>query len=163
MKRMLILIIALSVLLVSSVTASAANRHHDNDRHNHHNNDSRNHSWYSNHQTWRASYHNDYEAERHLPFKWHDRHSVIRERHHMERIYDGEWSNRFPGAFAYRWYGNGGFWHHGRYVTDAVLFFDGDDRLISIGYMHNGVFIHFRDDNEVYENHDSFFISWWRH
>jgi len=112
---------------------------------------------------WRHIRHADYEFERGLPFGWYDHYDSIIDRHYLKRIYDWEWEHRFPGTHAYRWCGEGGFWYHGRYINDAVLFFDDDNRLISIGYMFDDVFIHIREDHDVYENHDSFFLRWWGH
>ena len=54
-----------------------------------------------------------------------------------------------------------GFWYQGRRVTDAVMFYNKSDELVSIGFMHNGGFIYIRDDNRGYKNDDSFFFSWW--
>lgn len=144
MKKLLILSVALAVLMLTSLTASA-------------------HDWgsYENDSNWHHSRHTDIEAERGMPFGWHDSYESMREHHRLERIHDREWEHRFPGLHAYRWNGHEGFWHHGHYVTDAVLFFDDNNELVSVGYMADGVFIHFREDHETYENHDSFFISWW--
>jgi hypothetical protein len=142
MKKMFILVTAISILLLTSLTASA-------------------HQWdsYDNDSHWRYRHHSSYEYERGLPFAWHDRFVTVREHHRLVRVHDHEWNRRFPGLHAYKWSGPG-FWHEGRYVTDAVLFFDSNDELVSIGYMADGVFIHFREDHRTYENHDSFFFSW---
>lgn len=144
MKKLMIPILAASILSLTSLTASA-------------------HEWgyYDNDSNWRHAHHNSYESERGLPFGWHDRYESIRVHHRMERIHDREWRHRFPGLHAYRWHGNEGFWNHGRYVTDAVLFFDDNNQLVSVGYMSDGVFIQIREDHETYENHDSFYFSWW--
>ncbi|MDR3590389.1 MAG: hypothetical protein P4N41_12120 [Negativicutes bacterium] len=146
-KRAFILVLALSLLLLLSVTASAQ---HDwqNDRH------------YDNDSNWQHTHHHDYQPESQLPFRWHDRYASMREHHRLERIYDRDWGHRFPGLRAYRWHGQG-FWHHGHFVDDAVLFFDEDNELVSVGYLSDGAFIYLRDDHEVYENRDSFFLSWW--
>jgi hypothetical protein len=148
MKKTMIMILTLSVLLSLSVTASA----HDwqNDRH------------YNNDASWRNTHHNDYHSERGMPFSWHTRYHSMRDRHHLQRIEHRDWDRRFPGLRAYRWNGEG-FWHHGHYVSDAVLFFDRDNELVSVGYMHDGAFIFFREDHQSYESRDSFFVSWWRH
>jgi hypothetical protein len=84
----------------------------------------------------------------------------MKEHHHLKRIYDREWGDRFPGLHAYGWSSQEGFWHHGHYVKNAVFFYDENEELVSVGYMANGVFINFREDHESYENHDSFFFSW---
>jgi hypothetical protein len=135
----------ISTLVLMSVTASAHDWH---DGH------------YDNDKNWIHTHHNGLAAERGLPFAWHERFNSMREHHHLERIYDREWSDRFPGLHAYRWSSPKGFWHHGNYVKDAVFFYDENDELVSVGYMENGVFINFREDHESYENHDSFFLSW---
>lgn len=168
MRRILIIVIALSVLMAMSVTASARDRQGDgNDDRQHRIHEKKiqirhhNHR-YSNQHEWRNTHHRDYDSERHLPFRWHDHYDSIHERYSMDWIHDSEWEHRFPGVHGRRWHGSDGFWHHGRYVTDAVFFFNDDNRLVSIGYMADGVFIHFREDNECYESRDSFFVSWWR-
>ena len=167
MKRIVMIIITLSVLMMMSVTVSARDeQRNDNDYWRAHHRNSQNWHYdhrYSNDRSWHNTHRRDYNSERDLPFRWHDHYNSIQERYHMGRIHDGEWDNRFPGVHAHRWHGKDGFWHHGHYITDAVFFFNDDDQLVSIGYMLDGVFIHFRDDNECYENRDSFFYSWWRH
>jgi hypothetical protein len=145
MRKVLSLLLTLSVLMLMSVTASAHDWHNDP---------------YDNDSHWVHRHHNDAESERGLPFAWHEHLNSMREHHHLERVYDREWNDRFPGLHAYRWYGHEGFWHHGHYVKDAVFFYDENDELVSVGYMADGVFIHFREDHESYENHDSFFFSW---
>ena len=170
MKKLLLIIIALSVLMVMSMTASARDRDRgrddDRDKHRQRVHQGNGHKSQQSHRygddrNWRNTHREDHDSVRHLPFKWHDHYDSIQERYFMERIHDGEWEHRFPGVHGRRWHGNNGFWHHGHYVTDAVFFFNDDNRLVSIGYMSNGVFIHFREDNESYENRDSFFFSWW--
>ncbi|MDR3565474.1 MAG: hypothetical protein P4N59_29120 [Negativicutes bacterium] len=147
MKKARIVVIALTGLMLLAATASA----HDwqNDRH------------YENDRNWQHTHHNDAQAEKGMPFNWHERYDSLRGHHRLERVEGREWENRFPGLRAYRWNGQS-FWHHGHPVSDAVLFFDENDELVSIGYMSDGVFIYFRDDHEAFENHDSFFVSWWR-
>jgi hypothetical protein len=142
---MLILIVTLSVLMMISVTASAAHGHKDRGNHNN---------------KWHRTHYNDVDSERGLPFVWHEHYDSMRENHHLERVYDREMDHRFPGLRAYRWSGHEGFWHHGNYVKDAVFFFDKNDEMVSVGYMANGVFIHFRENHESYENQDSFFFAW---
>ncbi len=119
--------------------------------------------YYDDDSNWRRTHYGDYESDKYLSFRWHDRYDSMREHHHLERMYDHEWERRFPGSRAYRWHSDQGFWHHGHHVTDAMFFYNSNDELTSIGYMANGVFIHFREDHESYENHDSFFLSWFRH
>lgn len=161
MKKMLFLIITLSVFMLMSVTASAHGWQDDNNRDDNHHRDRHHH--YSDDSGWHRTHDNDYRSERDLPFRWHDSYRSMYRQHHLERIYDRDWNDRFPGSHAYRWHNDQGFWHHGHYVTEAVFFYDDNDELISIGYMADGVFIHFREDHESYENHDSFYLSWWRH
>lgn len=153
MKRVGIFLITL--LIVSSWCLTASARHdwrgHDQPYH-------RGGHWQHHH----PGYHHERDS---MPFGWHDHHRTLAGRHHMERVYDRDFDHRFPGLHAYRWSGHSshhqGFWHHGHYINDAVLFFDRDGGLVSFGYMANGAFIYVRDDNEVYRNHDSFFLSWW--
>lgn len=158
MKKMVMLVAALSTLLLLSVTASA----HDRDD-SYYGDDGRfyHHHRYADDRNWHRTHRDDYDSEGRLPFRWYARYDSMREHYRLERIYDREWNDRFAGYRAYRWHGDEGFWHHGHYVTDAVFFYDEDDRLISVGYIADGVFIHFREDHSSYENHDSFFFSWW--
>jgi hypothetical protein len=163
MRKIRIIMITLSMLLAMAVTASAyhhndddqppphRNSHYD-DHYDHHDN---------HHDDWRHEYREDHYSDRSLPFRWHDHRDYMEKHYRLERIDDRGWHDRFPGEHAYRWHSNSGFWHHGDHVTDAVLFFDNDGRLISIGYRSNGVFIHFREDNRFSECHDEFFFSWW--
>lgn len=148
MRRMLILIVTLSVLMMISVTASAAHGHKDRGNHNN---------------KWHRTHYNDADSERGLPFVWHEHYDSMRGNHHLERVYDREMDHRFPGLHAYRWSSHEGFWHHGNYVKDAVFFFDKNNEMVSVGYMANGVFIHFRENHESYENQDSFFFAWFNH
>lgn len=146
MKKLLLLLAAL-LLLSFSATASADGRHHHDWSHNAYHGDS-----------WRQS---SYVS---VNINWHERHDRYDPHYYrMERIHDWEWGERFPGLRAYRWIDRrgGGFWYHGHRVTNAVFFYDRDDELVSIGFMHNGSFIFIRDDERSYENHDSFFLSWW--
>jgi len=143
MKKNWSLIIAFLTLMLVPVIASAHDWHYDNDN------------------SWQRTHHGDYQTESQLPFKWHERFDAVENHRQFEPIRDREWERRFPGLHAYRWHGPG-FWHHGHYVDDAVVFFDDNNELVSIGYMADGVFIHFREDHDVFESHDSFFVSWWR-
>ncbi|MCE5285632.1 MAG: hypothetical protein LLG02_07275 [Pelosinus sp.] len=148
MKKQWIVMAGMSVLMLASATASAHDWQDDRYNKDHH---------------WRQVKHNHVNVERGLPFAWHERYDSMRERHHLERIENREWEQRFPGLHAYRWSGREGFWHNGHYVKDAVLFYDQNHELVSVGYMANGVFIHFRDDHRSFENRDSFFVSIFRH
>jgi hypothetical protein len=146
MKKLLLILAALFLLSFSS-TAGASPRHH--------------HDW--SHEAYHRStwHHATYTS---VSISWHERHDRYdSHRYRMERIYDHEWGHRFPGLRAYRWHDRhgDGFWYHGRRVTDAVFFYDRDDSLVSIGFMHNGSFIFIRDDESSFENRDSFFLSWW--
>ncbi len=141
MKKRLIPL-SLAFLLTIFLTVVAAERsHHDWSHPAYHNN-----NWH----------HMESRADDSLPFKWHEH----RDHYHGERIYDREWADRFPGLHPYRWHGEG-FWYHGNRITDAMLFYNDSDELVSVGFMVDGLFIFFRDDHEGYENHDSFFLSWW--
>jgi hypothetical protein len=142
MKRNWNLIIVLLTLMLVPMPASAHDWHYDNDS------------------QWQRTHNNDFSSENQLPFRWHNRFEAMDNHRRFEPINDREWEHRFPGQHAYRWQGPG-FWHHGHYVTDAVVFFDGNNELVSIGYMADGVFIHFREDHQVFESHDPFFSSWW--
>jgi hypothetical protein len=144
MKKPLFLVLTLSFLLLMSVTASARSWHKDYDHDRH----------------WQPTHHNDIESERGLPFSWHENFKAMKKHYQLERMEDREWSHRFPGLHAYKWSNHEGFWHHGHYVQDAVFFYDDHHELVSIGYMADGVFVYFRDDHESFENHDSFFFSW---
>lgn len=133
-------------MILMSVTVSAHDWHaspYDNDR-----------AWIHHH------HHYYYDDERRFPFAWHEHFESMRYHHHLDRVYDHEWGDRFPGLHAYRWSDHEGFWHHGHHVKDAIFFYDEDNQLVSVGYMDDGVFINFREDHESYENHDSFFFSW---
>lgn len=152
MKRFAIALIAFSVVFSWTLAASAR------------------HDWRGDDQPYDRGghwqHHSHYRHEHGaLPFAWHDRYRQFHWRHHLERVHDREMLHHFPGLHAYRWHGDNGyhhgFWHDGHYVRNAILFFDEDDELVSFGYMANGVFVYVRDDNEVYRNHDRFFISWW--
>jgi hypothetical protein len=146
MKRAWVVMAGMSVFMLASATASAHDWQDERD-YNHH---------------WRPVHHRQGYVERRLPFSWHERYDSMRERHRLERINDWRLEHRFPGLHAYRWSGREGFWHDGHYVRDAVMFYDADDRLVSVGYMKNGVFIHFRDDHRIFENRDSSFLSIFR-
>lgn len=156
MKRKIILLLMVFVLAISA-SASAKPKDRDWDRQD-------------NHSKWK---HSSYTSEkwhsiRHdrLPFTWHERRDYLIHRpgYKLDRVYDWEWNHRFPGLHAYRWHDTRGegFWYQGRRVSDAVMFYDESDELVSIGFMHNGVFLFIRDDDNGFENRDSFFLSWWR-
>jgi|GEM_PF-2801235 len=145
MKKILSLLLMLSVIMLMSVTASAQDWHD---------------SFYESNNNWVHTHHNDIDSERGLPFAWHERYNSMKRHHHLERIHDEEFGGRFPGLHAYRWSSHEGFWHHGHHVKDAIFFYNENEELVSVGYMANGIFISFREDHESYENHDSFFFSW---
>ena len=83
----------------------------------------------------------------------------------MERIYDHDWNNRFPGLHSYRWhdsdrYNQGYFWYHGQRIHDAVLFYDDGDELVGVGFNYGGQFVFLRDDHEEYHhNNDSVVLA----
>jgi len=169
MKKILLLVLALFVL-TASATVSAKSHHRDSDD-KHHNNGRQEASYekhkQNNHHDWsHAAYHDNhwqkgtYES---FAFGWHERSDRFEpERYRMEYIHDQGWRNRFPGLHPYHWedrHGEG-FWYRGHHVKKAMFFYNDADELVSIGFMHNGVFIFVRDDHSAYRNHDSFFISW---
>jgi hypothetical protein len=140
--RKILILMAFILVMSSTLTASAHSRHHNWSH------------WAYHHKHWR---HTGFRIHINLPFRWHEHH-----RHHnVVRIYDDGWSHRFPGLHAYRWHG-AGFWYRDHYVTNAVLLYNHSGELVSVGFMRNGVFILVRDDDQSYENHDSFFSTWWR-
>lgn len=98
-----------------------------------------------------------------LPFKWHERRENFSPEHHrMERIEDRDFNDRFSGEHPYRWHDKRGhgFKYHGRWIRDAVFFYDDSDELVSIGFMNNGIFIKIYADGGEERNHESFFLSW---
>lgn len=110
---------------------------------------------------WQRENHQSYKF---LPFQWHENQNrFLSSNDRFERINDREWQDRFPGLHSYRWYdGNRiGFLYLGHRITDAVLFYNDSNELVSVGFMHDGAFIFVRDDNDGYRNQDSFFFSWW--
>lgn len=167
MKRKIILLLMALVLAVSaSVSASPKDRDDPNDRGQHKKYDQ--HDQRDRHDKWQhPTYRSDkWQPARHevLPFAWHERRDrIYKPGATVERVFDREWNNRFPGLQAYRWHDNRGqgFWYQGHRIDDAVMFYNDDDELVSIGFMHNGLFLFIRDDDNGFENHDSFFISWW--
>ncbi|VBB05427.1 Hypothetical protein LUCI_0636 [Lucifera butyrica] len=150
MKKTLFLLLTVFLLSLSS-PVSAQYYDYDHDRGHHHDWSARayHHGWYR----------TDYAP---VPFRWHERRAFFPPGH-MARVYDQDWVDRFPGLHAYRWENrySDAFWYRGRRITDAVLFYNDDDELVSVGFMHNGSFIFLRDDRNGYESHDSFFFSWW--
>ncbi len=132
--------------------------HHQDQQHNEDRRDYQqgHHDWsnsaYDN-ENWR---HSERRFEGSFPFGWHDSH----EHYYGDRIDHDEWAGRFPGLRPYQWRGEG-FWYHNKHVTDAVLFYNDSDELVSVGFMHDGLFILIRDDGDSYENNDSFFLAWW--
>lgn len=150
MKKISNIILTFATVMLLAVPVSAQDRH--NDRHHDNNNNNNN---------WHRTHYNDEDSERGVPFKWHSNYNSIRVHNRIERIHDREWDHRFPGLQVYSWSDHRGFWHHGHYVQEAVLFFNSDHELVSIGYMADGVFIHFRADHESYENNDPFFHERW--
>lgn len=147
MKKVLIAVLAMFVLTLSS-TVSAKEHRHDWSHSEYKKN-----NWHQVHSMPGKS----------MPFKWYENHRRFSSSaYRMERVHDRELSNRFPGLHAYKWQDKKGkgFWYNGHYIKDAVLFYNRSDELVSVGFMHNGVFIFVRDDNNTYRNHDSFFLAW---
>jgi len=167
MKKIIVLFLALFVLTASATVSAKSHHHQDTDdkhqnngrqeasyeKHKHH--DWSHEAYYDNH--WQKG---TYES---FSFGWHERSDRFEpERYRMEYIHDQGWRNRFPGLHPYHWedrHGEG-FWYRGHHVKKAMFFYNDADELVSIGFMHNGVFIFVRDDHSAYRNHDSFFISW---
>lgn len=168
MKRKVILVM-LALLVAVSATAGANPRQHRrndppqrNERYERHDRHERQSRW--DHPSYRGP---KWRKVRHEPppFAWHaHRDRFYRPGHRLEPIYDADWRHRFPGLRPYRWQDlrGSGFWYQGRYVRDAVMFYNDDDELVSIGFMHNGAFLFIRDDDNDFESRDSFFFSFWR-
>lgn len=172
------LVIPLLVLFVLSMTSAAfaANNGKD-DEHSKHNKQQQQHQEKQNHNQQQHEDQRDYQERHHdwshsaynnenwrhsekqfegsFPFGWHDPH----DRYYGDRVDDDQWVGRFPGLRPYQWRGEG-FWYHNKHVTDAMLFYNDSDQLVSVGFMHDGIFIFIRDDGHSYENHDSFFLVW---
>lgn len=150
MKKLLLLALAISVLATSGIVSAHARDYKE-----------------SSHSQQESRWQDDRnEQERDMPFRWHEKHDRLSSNdHRTERIHDREFQHRFPGLKAYRWHDvhDRGFWYNGHLIKDAVLFYNDSDELVSVGYMHDGVFIIIRDDHSTHEHHDSFFVSWWRH
>ena len=165
MKKTVLVVMALAILILP--VSASARPHHGGDDHQHKYRSESGHHTNYNHRyhddrQWRHSRH-EADSRYDNPFDWHEHYQNIRSRHHLERLDNHEWHHRFPGTVAHRWHSDRGFWHRGNHVTDAVFFFSEDNRLVSIGYVANGVFIHFREDSNCYENSDSFLIAWMQH
>lgn len=158
MKRILSFIVAILVLGSISATALAKDRpdgRNWQDRPGHHDRVYRDGpGWHYRDHQWR---------DNRMPFRWRDHYREF-DRQRMERIYDRDIERHHPGLRPYRWYGHGGyhdwFWHNGRRINDAVLFFNDNDELVSFGYMHGGVFVYVREDNEFEERDPFFFLRW---
>jgi len=91
--------------------------------------------------------------EHRQPWEWRSR--DISGRH---RITDSRWDREFPGLRSYRWQGNG-FWYQGNQYRNLVLFYDGGDTLVAVGFWNNGRFIMIRDDNRSYYNNSPFVLG----
>lgn len=148
MNRVILLVLLLTVFALPAAASARGAYHHDWSHRSYHRD-----SWH----------HTDYGHDRSWNFRWHERRDRFRvSDYRMDRIYDRRWDDRFPGLHAYRWYDRRGegFWYRGHRITDAVLFYDRSDELVSVGFWHNGAFIFVRDDDDCYESHDSFLIAW---
>jgi hypothetical protein len=143
MKRRIMLIIVTLILVFSS--AASAKPHHD---------------W-----SQREFHHGNWQRAEHFapPFKWHEPRAYFSPAdYRMKRLHVREWQDRFPGLRAYKWhdkYGSG-FRYQGSRIKDAVLFYNDDDELVSVGFMHDGDFIILRDDDRAFRSRDSVFTSW---
>ena len=162
MKKSILLMLVLIVAL--SATASAKPNQHQKHDHPSYRSEEREKSKKWDHPSYRSQKWQKIRYER-LPFAWYEhRDRIYRPGYLVEQVHDHEWSVRFPGLIAYKWQDTRGqgFWYQGRRVSDAVMFYNKSDELVSVGFMHNGAFVFIRDDDSGYENRDSFFISWWR-
>jgi hypothetical protein len=161
MKRVLALLLAAALVLGMAATALAADRHGHHGRHGRH--DRHGHHDRMGHYD-RGRYDHDRGGHEKF-FGWHDHHRTFG-RHHMERIRDRAIERRHPGLHAYRWHGYGdrheGFWHNGRWIVDAILFFNDDDEVVGFGYMDGGVFIYVREGGGYEEQDPFFFLRWFR-
>lgn len=129
---------------------------------NHRQHDGR-HKWSHpvyNHKKWHRS---DYRYYGTMPYKWNQRFNHHSPHYQIERIHVREWNDRFPGLHLYKWMDRRGegFWYRNHRIVDAILFYNDSDELVSIGFVHDGIFVMIRDDDECYENDESFFLSWW--
>lgn len=166
MKRKIILLLMVFVIALSATASAKPHQGKDDDRPSYRNEKRENSSHRK--QKWENS---SYRSEKwhkiqheNLPFTWYEhRDRMYRPGRYVERVYDNEWNRRFPGLQAYKWRDSRGegFWYQGRHISDAVMFYNDSDELVSVGFMHNGVFLFIREDNSGFENHDSFFLSWW--
>lgn len=147
MKKLVLIFLALMVLAMAS-GASAKERHHD---------------WSNSrfeHNKWHKI---EYTQKQGMPFRWHDnREHMMHDNSRMERIYDDRMRERFPGLRAYKWFGghDRGLHYQGRYVKDAIMFYNDSDELVSVGFMNHGKFVLLRDDDRNYESRDEFLSSW---
>lgn len=165
MKKVLLFLLAMFIMSLSSIV-SADPRHdeerHERSRHEDFRHKNSHHNWSHSayrQDNWRPV---DHRPDR-MPFRWHERRDHFSPAdYRMERIYHRDWEDRFPGLHPYRWHGEYGrdFWYRGHRVTDAVMFYNDSDELVSVGFWHDGAFILIRDDDRSFENHDSFFLMW---
>ena len=148
MKKLLLMLLALSVLTISPTVSAHERGYNDGPSSRHED-------------RWQEDRHNH---DRDMPFKWHEkREKLSPANHRLERIKDKEFKQRFHGLKAYRWHTahHKGFWYKGHFITDAVLFFDKSDELVRIGFMRDGVFVIIHSDHSCHEHRDHFFVSWW--
>ncbi|MBP2627306.1 MAG: hypothetical protein H6Q68_2017 [Firmicutes bacterium] len=137
-------------------------QHRDNWQQNHRQQDGH-HNWSHptyHHKNWQRTDHRSYGA---MPFNWHQKFDRYSSDYQMEPIHVREWNDRFPGLHPFRWMDRRGegFWYRNQRILDAIMFYNDSEELVSIGFIHDGLFIMLRDDDQCYENHDSFFLSWW--
>jgi len=114
------------------------------------------------HKNWQRT---DHRSDGRMPLNWHQKIDRYSPDYQMEPIHIREWNNRFPGLHLFQWMDRRGegFWYRNQRIVDAIMFYNEADELVSIGFIHDGIFIMIRDDDQCYENHDSFFLSWWNH
>ncbi|MDR3590359.1 MAG: hypothetical protein P4N41_11970 [Negativicutes bacterium] len=146
MKRLVSLLLIVCLLVITAPTTFAERSGHDRYR---------GHTDSGDRHIQREGRHDE-----RMPFRWGDHRSEFRS-HRLDAIHDRGLEHRFPGLRGYRWRGYGdegrGFWHNGHYVNDAVVFFDGDDRMAGYGYLSHGRFISVREDG-CSEDRDAFFL-----
>jgi len=90
------------------------------------------------------------------PFSW--RQKFEKSRHSQEWIRDQEWNQHFPGLRSYRWQGNG-FYYQGEYIDNGVFFYNPQNQLVGVGFVQNNTFVIIKENGEVSDNDDHFFLS----
>lgn len=139
MRKLFLVVISLFIMAFSSVASAE-----EGDRHN-----------WSHHAYQRDNWRQVHEArEEPFPFKWHERLDYYSASYHMKPIHERkhEWRKNFPGLQPYSFHGS--FWYHGNRITNAVMFYNDSNELVSIGFLNNGAFTLIRDDRRSFETQD---------